>query len=174
MNTRSILLLAVLCGCVHTAQAQWQWLDDAGRKVFSDRPPPPGVPEKNVLRKPAAPPPKPTANPPGAPTSTTAAAPVPTAAQPTRAARPTGSDPELAARKAEQEAAEARKKAEEEQRVAQQRQENCNRAQRARAALQSGQMLAHTNAQGERGFLDDATRQQELERTQQVIGSDCG
>lgn len=168
MNTRSILLLAVLCGCAHTAQAQWQWLDDAGRKVFSDRPPPPGIPEKNVLRKPAAPPPKSSTLANGEPARTPATQPLP------RAPKPSGSDPELAARKAEQEANEARQKAEQEQRVAQQRQENCSRAQKARAALQSGQMLAHTNAQGERGFLDDTTRQQELERTQQVIGSDCG
>ncbi|MFX6884193.1 DUF4124 domain-containing protein, partial [Acinetobacter baumannii] len=34
------------------AAAQWQWIDKDGRKVFSDRPPPQEIPEKNILKQP--------------------------------------------------------------------------------------------------------------------------
>ena len=36
------------------AAASWQWLDETGRKVFSDTPPPPSIPTKNILKQPGA------------------------------------------------------------------------------------------------------------------------
>ncbi len=36
--------------CV-AAQAQWQWLDHSGRKVYSDQPPPTDIPLKNILKQ---------------------------------------------------------------------------------------------------------------------------
>ena len=47
-----ILLLAVACTWARGAAAQWQWIDKDGRKVFSDRPPPADIQEKNILKQP--------------------------------------------------------------------------------------------------------------------------
>lgn len=163
MNVQHLLLLVLWGTLSSTAQAQWQWLDDSGRKVFSDRPPPPSVPAQKVLHKPAG--------------AGVTQAPATTPAQKTSASTdsPTsGVDAELEKKKAEQEAEEAQQKQAEEHKVALQRKENCDRAKRARDLMQSGQMLGHTNAQGERGFMSDATRKQELTRANQTISSDCG
>ena len=37
---------------VTAAQAQWQWVDQNNKKVFSDTAPPPDIPEKYILRRP--------------------------------------------------------------------------------------------------------------------------
>jgi hypothetical protein len=52
MKILSALLTLVLVGVCSTAMAQWQWLDKDGRKVFSDRAPPPDVMEKDILKRP--------------------------------------------------------------------------------------------------------------------------
>ncbi|TNF62372.1 MAG: DUF4124 domain-containing protein, partial [Burkholderiales bacterium] len=51
---RTLLLAVSMTLATGWAHAQWQWVDDAGRKVFSDTPPPATVPERNVLRRPHA------------------------------------------------------------------------------------------------------------------------
>ena len=45
-----LAMLALVLGMAHAvpASAQWMWRDAAGRPVFSDRPPPPDVPEQDV------------------------------------------------------------------------------------------------------------------------------
>ncbi len=50
IRTLFIALLSLAC---LAAQAQWQWIDNAGRKVFSDQPPPLDIPAKNILKQPA-------------------------------------------------------------------------------------------------------------------------
>lgn len=157
------LLLALLC-CVTTgAFAQWQWIDKDGHKVFSDRPPPQDVPEKNILKQPRAA---------GMPAQ--AAAP---AASDTKAAAPTeaasGKDRRLEENKAKAEATEAAKKQADEQRQAQARADNCARAKRVKTQLADGQLVGHVNAKGERSFMDDATRQAEQRRADEIIASDC-
>lgn len=178
MNAKHIFLLAAFATLAFSgpAQAQWQWLDDTGRKVFSDRPPPPGVPEKKVLHRPAgaAAPTKMASN--TAQPGDSAAHPATTTASTTAAsdsAKPDSADPELEKKKAEQEAEQARQKQATEQKQAQQRQANCDQARRARGALQTGEMLSHTNSKGERGFMSEETRKQEVARANQIIGSDC-
>lgn len=159
-------LLAVACTWALGAAAQWQWVDKDGRKVFSDRPPPHEVPPQNILKQPQ-----------GAPRAAApaAAAPAPgaAAAQPA-VPRPSGRDGELEARKQEAEAADAARKKAEADRQAKARAENCSRAQQAKATLNSGQLLSHTNAQGERGFMSDATREAENRRADAIIAADCG
>ncbi len=166
-----MVLLAVACSWALGASAQWQWVDKDGRKVFSDRPPAQDVPPQNILKQPGGAPRPSTATAPAAPTAPAASAVgAPQAALP----RPSGKDGELEARKAEAEAAEAARKKAEGDRIARARAENCTRAQQTKATLNSGQLLAHTNAQGERGFMSDATREAENKRADAIIASDCG
>ena len=75
--------------------------------------------------------------------------------------------------KAKAEAAEAAKKKAEADRLAKARTENCTRARKSKDMLTSGQLLANVNDKGERGFMDDATRESELKRAEGVIASDC-
>lgn len=177
MNAKPLLLVVLSICTLGTAHAQWQWVDSSGRKVFSDRPPPPNAPVQQVRGKsPGTPASAPASSHSAAlaPASSGAApAPSAAAAAPQEPPPPSGVDAELDKRKTEQEAQEAQRKQAEEQKVALQRKENCDRAQRSRAVMQSGQMISHTNAKGERGFMNDATRQQEITRANQVIASDC-
>ena len=82
-------------------------------------------------------------------------------------------DPELEAR---------RKKAADEQELKQkaqldkdnaQRAENCARAKSHLSALNDGMRIARTNDKGEREILDDKGRAEEMQRSRQVIASDC-
>jgi Domain of unknown function (DUF4124) len=152
------------------AQAQWLWIDGSGAKVFSDTAPPPGIPDKNILKRP------------GTRTevkSSATSAEAPSGA-PAAAAAPkvTGRDEQLEAKKKQaekqaEEAAQVKKKAETEK-LAKARAENCERAKRAKATFDSGIRIATTNAKGEREIMDDKTRGTEAKRLDEIIRSDCG
>ena len=171
---RIFLACAVLATC-GSASAQYQWVDNDGRKIFSDRPPPADIPRKNVLKQPrgaqTAPPPV------AAPTAPDSAADGGTQEAPAMATKgvspSSGTDKALEEKKKQAEAAEAARKKEEEQKLAAQRAENCKRALSVKASLDSGVRIARTNEKGERQFLDDAERAAELQRVQAIIQSDC-
>lgn len=178
MKLHKIVLLAVACTWALGAAAQWQWIDKDGRKVFSDRPPPQDIPEKNMLKQPSFGGPRVTtpaaASAPAAAAAPATAAASGTAAAPAAAASAaSGKDKELEKRKAEAEAAEAAKKKAEDDKVAKARAENCTKARDAKALMDSGTPLRQTTAQGERVFLDEAQRAAETKRINAVIASDC-
>ena len=52
MKVAHALLLGLTLTAAIAAQAQYQWVDKDGRRVFSDRPPPADIPAKNVLTQP--------------------------------------------------------------------------------------------------------------------------
>lgn len=165
---RALVVAACSCVLCGTAMAQWIWTDGSGNKVFSDTAPPPGVPDKNILKKP------------GGRMEPQRAVEAPVAGpQPSTPAMPkvTGKDDQLEAKKKQaekdaEEAAKAKRKAEEE-RYAKARADNCERAKRSKATIDSGMRLATTNAKGEREFLDDNARAQESKRVDEIIRSDC-
>lgn len=160
-------ILALVCAALltSTASAQWQWLDKDGRKVFSDRAPPPEVPEKNILRRPGSRPPVNEASP-AAPASAATAAP--------QSGSPvSGVDKTLAEKKKQADAAEASKRQQEEERLARTRADNCSRARQAKAALDAGQRATRLNDKGEREFLDEAGVAAETLRLQSVIDENC-
>ncbi|MFN9728359.1 MAG: DUF4124 domain-containing protein, partial [Acidovorax sp.] len=95
-----------------------------------------------------------------------------TAAAPKAAASAT-KDRELEQKKAQAEAAEAAKAKAEQEKLAKARAENCARARQAKATFESGRPLSYTNAKGERGFMDEATRNAEVKRIDGIIASDC-
>lgn len=160
LTAAALSLAALLTAFTGPAAAQWKWRTPDGRVQYSDRPPPPGVAEKDILQQPR-----------GAarPATTPSPAASPAATSPAAAA----SDPELEARRRkEKEQQDAQRKAEEDK-LAKQRAENCQRAQGYLRSLNDGVRIARTNAQGEREILNDEQRAEETRRTQQIIASDC-
>jgi len=163
---RALVLAALTSIACGAALAQWQWVDGAGRKVFSDTPPPAGTPDKNILKRP------------GLARLATAATPVTStavvSATATLAPKLSGKDDQLEAKKKQAEEAELAKKKAETEKLAKARAENCERAKAAKGTLDSGIRIATTNAKGEREILDDKARANETKRVDDLIRSDCG
>ena len=165
-----LLMVWGVCVLPLVANAQWQWLDRDGKKVFSDQPPPIDVPEKNIVRRPGSP----SARPAVAPAPADPAAAVPEAARsPASAAKPSGVDKELEEKTRKAEEAEKARQAAEAQKVAKAKADNCNRARQGKATFDSGMRVARVNAQGEREVMDDKARATEQQRLQSIIDSDC-
>jgi hypothetical protein len=168
MRCKPLFVALIGLALAASAHAQWKWRDARGKVQYSDMPPPAGIPEKDILQRPAA------ANrpviivPAGQPASAASAA-APRAA----ASAPTKAELEAAARQKQEQDRDAAKQKEEERRVAEQRRENCARAQASLRDLQSGIRITRTNEQGERVFMDEAQRQAEVERARQLITSEC-
>lgn len=159
------MLFSTICLVSLSVSAQWQWTDKDGRKVYSDRPPPSDVLDKNILKRPAG-----RINPPTAVVAaTTASAPQVAVSAP----KLSGVDKNLAEKKKQAEEAEVAKRKEEEERVLKARVENCARAKQAKTNFDSGARIARTNEKGEREIMDDATRAAETKRIQLIIDSDC-
>jgi hypothetical protein len=179
MKAQRILFFALTLACSLTVAAQYSWIDKGGRKVYSDRPPPSDVPQKNVLSQPygagkgvirAA---QGSATNPVSDEAPAAAAASAPAAAASAASAPSGVDKSLEEKKKQAEAAEAAKKKAEEQQRAAAKAENCKRAMNAKAMLDSGQRVARMNDKGEREIMDDAQRGSELDRANKIIASDC-
>lgn len=171
MKIPSALLSLVLVGASCAALAQWQWLDKDGRRVFSDRAPPPDVMEKNILKRPGGVVRSSAAKDTDA--SSGAAPPQESASASGISPPPGGVDKDLEARKKQAADAEAAKRRAEEDRVVKARIENCARAKQAMATLDSGIRISRANAAGEREVLDDAGRAAERAQVQKTISSDC-
>ena len=177
MNAARALLIGLTLAASVAAHAQYQWVDKDGRRVFSDRPPPADVPDKNVLSQPRGARASPAASTRAVPETASAAASAPLASRPSEAASAapaaSGVDKTLEDKKKQAEAAEAAKKKAEQDRIAAVRAENCKRAINARTTLESGMRMARVNDKGEREVLDDAQRAAELKRVNAIIASDC-
>lgn len=172
MKLHKYILVALACFWSAGAMAQWQWLDKDGRKVFSDRPPPQDIAQDKILKQPRFVPAARTAPADATEEPGTAAA-APATAKPASAPVASGKDKELEKKKAQVEAEEAAQKKAQEAKQAAARADNCKRAQQAKAGLESGTPMKHTNAQGERVFLDEAGRNAEIKRVQGIIDTDC-
>ncbi len=159
------LTLACLLAAPALAGAQWMYLDKDGRKVFSDKAPPPETPPGKILRQPGMK--KPAA-------ADAAQADAPAAATPAASApKISGKDKELEQRRKQAEAAEAEKNKAQAEAQAKTQAENCTRARQMKATFDSGQRIARTNAKGEREILDDAQRASEVKRIDGIIAADC-
>jgi len=161
--SRVALATLIGLGLALPAAAQWKWRDKRGQTQYSDLPPPPGVPESDIVQRPAAA---------GARRALVVTAPASAAsAAPLAAAR--ASDPELEARrkKAEQEVAD--KKKAEDAKIAATRADNCVRAKDQLRTLDSGIRIARVDSKGEREILDDTARAAEGRRMRDLIASEC-
>lgn len=162
--------LALACTLPVAAAAQWQWIDKDGRKVFSDKSPPPDVPARNILRQPGM---RAAMTPEAAAAAAGASAPAAKVAAPAVAASGAGRDQELEARRKQAEAAQAEKKKAQEAQMQAQRDDNCARARQAKANFDSGVRISRVNDKGEREIMDDNQRAAEVKQLETVIGRDC-
>lgn len=151
------------------AGMQWKWKDATGAVQYSDRPPPAGTPDKDILTRPAAA--RSALATATKPLSETASEAAPASA----ASKPEGKavDNELEAKrkKAEDEKKAAQKA--EEDKAAKNRADNCQRARSYQRTLNDGVRISRTNANGEREILDDKGRADEQRQVEDIIRSNC-
>jgi hypothetical protein len=175
ITSKHLIVALAAWGFSLSALAQYQWVGKDGRKVFSDRPPPAEIQEKDILKQPGgrrAPAPVAAA----APADTAgpaAAAPAGKAKADPNAPKISGKDADLQARKKKLEDEENARKKIEDEKFAKSQADNCERARKAAASYRSGERLVSTNAKGEREILDDAAKAEEIKRVQSVIDRDC-
>ena len=168
----ALLLTALACTLATPAYAQWKWKDASGKVQYSDRPPPQGTPEKDILLRPPGQQMQIVQWQNGKVVNTTGAAAAASAAA-SAASEPTKAERDAAAKQKAQEQEQAAKRKADEQRVAEQMRSNCTAARGNEQLLLSGQRMVQSNGQGENVAMDDQRRAAELQRVRAVIASDC-
>lgn len=159
MPSRRFLTLMLPLLIALPVQAQvYKWKDAQGRTVISDTPQPGAGKQAPVASGNAA------AN---AASNTDEASPS------SNAAPKTWAEKDLEFRQRQQQNKENAEKAAKEKADADQRKENCQRAQSQLRVMESGQRISRMGADGERQYLDDQQRQQEVERARQSIQDSC-
>jgi hypothetical protein len=150
------------------AAAQWAWRDESGRTVYSDRPPPASIKSDQILRQPG---------PQGYGGSVVQNAAPASDGKGDAKDAPKGpktlAEREQDFRKRQQENAENEKKQADEQARNDQRAAECERMRGYLKALEDGQRVARTDAQGNREFLDDAGRAKEVSRIRDGLSRNC-
>lgn len=162
----SVLGLAAVAYAL-PADAQWAWRDDTGRTVYSDQPPPASVKPSQILRQPSS-------QSFGTPAADPGAAPDGKAETKDAPKGPkTLAEREMESRKRAAEAADAEKKQADEQAQNAQKAAECERMRGYLRALEDGQRIARTDAQGNREILDDAARATEIRRVREAMTRGC-
>lgn len=159
-------LLALAAAGAH-AQGVWKWRDASGQLHIGDTAPPPGTPAKDILGAP----PGGVLPPPAALVPKPASAPVDKAAD---IANDNALDKKKKAADKEKADKDKADRAALEARNAAARKDNCERAQGALRALQSGERIARMNEKGEREYIDDARRASDTKAAQDTVNSSCG
>ena len=160
-NPARLLAATALMAFASLAQAQYMWIDEKGIKQFSDRPPPPSVPLKNILKAPK-----------GVPSA--ANMPVEQVGEaPATEARPKAA-PTLAERNADfnkrqKDGGEREKKEQADKDDKAAKADNCERAGIARRALDSGVRIGTTDKNGERSVMSDEQSVAEIKRNDKVL-----
>jgi len=148
---RFLLAAAILLMTGPALAQQYRWVEN-GRVRYGDVPPP-GV---NATRLKGPTPPS--SSPPAAATK----------------GPMTAAEKEADFLKRQQETAKEREKQDLAAQDAAGKRENCERAQEYVRTIESGQRISRTDAKGERYFLDDAQRAQELNGARQAVKQWCG
>lgn len=152
-----ITLGIVAATALVSAQAQtYQWKDSNGRTVISDTPQPGSGKSVRVVGD-------------ATPSAAVSEKPAEKAAEGPK----TSAEKDLDFKKRQQEAREKAEKDAREQKAAADKQESCERARRNLAALESKQAMATLNEKGEPVLMDNAQRNQEMERARQYIAESC-
>ena len=152
------LLCALVC---QGASAQWAWKDDGGHTVFSDQPPPSGIPRAHIIRSPSGASPAPTATAADTPPASSGDAAGPGDTKPKTLA-----DQNLEFNKRLKDNAEAAKKAQDAQTAKDANAQRCADNKTAQLQIQSGQRITSVDSQGNKIYLTDsqiAAQQQKLQ-----------
>ncbi len=165
MHRWTVVVLTALLGAALAlpAAAQWKWRDQRGQTQYSDTPPPSGTPDKDILQRPAA-----TVRREAQLASVPASA---ASGAPALAPKAADTELDIKRKKAEQDLAD--KKKAEDAKVAAAHVENCTRAKGQMRTLDSGVRISRTNDKGEREYLDDKAREQEVARTRDALSTEC-
>lgn len=146
MKPFALALAALVTATTLYAQV-YEWKDENGKTIYSDQAP---VGNVRQLRKldvgPAS-----------------ASAP----------AQKSAADRELEFRKRQKEAQDNAQKTSKEQTASTAQAENCANARRQLQALESGERISLRDDKGERYYMDDAQRDQEIAKTRQAVQSYC-
>lgn len=162
---KQITLAAFLAFLSASAAAQYAWIDEHGVRQYSDQPPPASVPKQRILKAP------------GFPQRAVEDAPAAAGGEPKEAAKERQAPMTLAEKNAEYqkrqiERAEKEKKAAQEAKLAADQARNCEQVREYQQSLQSGERIARREKNGERSYLTDEQRAQELRDTQRIL-SEC-
>lgn len=167
MRAKSVFAGIILIGgwaLAGLAFGQYVWLDENGRKQYSDLPPPPSVAPGRILKTPrGAPSPAPAPSPASAASGAEAGGAGKAKAPPTLADK----NAEFVKRRTERE--EQEQKEAEERRAADQKAKNCDRARLYQKTLESGVRVIDAGKNGERVVLDQAQREQEERATRDFL-----
>jgi Domain of unknown function (DUF4124) len=156
------LLALLLAAAVSPASAQWAWKDENGRVVYSDRPPPASVKPDQIVRQGSL----------GGGSSASGGAAA--EGKDSKSGPKTYAEREMDYRKRQQAQAEADKKAGEESAQNTRKAAECERARGYLKALEEGQRIQRTDAQGNREILDDSQRAAEITRIRDSMARACG
>lgn len=148
MRTTAALLLALMAAAALGAEV-YTWRDASGKVHYSDTPPA-GIDAKKMRG--------------GASSEST-----PPEAAPRRGL----ADQELEFRKRRADAESAQARAQKEKAEAEEKKRNCEQSRTQLQALESGQRISQLDAQGERMFMDDGMRAQQIERARKAVQSWC-
>ncbi|NHZ83200.1 DUF4124 domain-containing protein [Massilia sp. CCM 8695] len=167
IGKRTLQLLAggALMLFASVASAQYVWVDANGTKQFSDRPPPPGVPAKNIIKAPPA----------AAVTPKSDDAPAPSS-KPMSAddkVPPSLADREADYRKRAKAKEDEQKKAGEDATRKAGNKVACETARSYKRTLEQGMRVSSTDKNGERTFIDDKQRTAETARANKAISDTC-
>ncbi len=144
---RLALGAAVLLATTAVNAQIYQWKDEHGKTVISDKPPTGNVSQQRKV------------------TSETAAV--------NNSTHKSTAEKEMDFRKRQKESQEGTEKTSKEQAAAAEKNENCERARRQLQALDSGERIAMQDEKGERYYLDDAQREREAAKARQAVQSNC-
>ena len=179
MFPKHLVFCVLAAGACTAALAQWKWVDKDGRTVFSDRPPPADVPAKSIQQRERA-----------AAATGKMLAPdggnLDAAQLPDSQAQPAANSPaskvhsgkpvapsELATLRQKASEAAANQRALDATATREAQTENCKIARQSLAMLNSGVRVRKTNAAGEREFLDDAQRDAERRKANEMVAQNC-
>jgi type IV secretory pathway VirB10-like protein len=158
MKRALFFALAMVFAATSFAQ-QYKWVDKNGRTQYGDTPPP-GV-KATPLKGPAA----------------RASSPEPSPAAKDAKGAPKGpltaAQQDAEFRKRQQDAEKAREKEAKAGEETQTKSANCAASREQLVAMESGQRIARTDAQGERYYMDDAQREGELARARKNVQQWC-
>ena len=161
---KRLAVAILLAGCTSAVMAQYVWLNDKGIKQYSDTPPPASVPNSKILKSPA-----------GLTSASTPAKPAEETEKDGEAAKKSPQtiaekNADFQKRRAQQ--AEKDKEAEAEKQAAADKKKNCEQASNYKRVLDSGERISRMNKSGERAYLSDEERAQEMRENKRAM-EDC-